>query len=553
MAVTDYGEMSTEELIGALVGPTQGASMNGAYDAANRFDQNLLSWQPSIMSPDLEILPGKQTMDARARDLVRNDGSVQNGSNVHKDGIVGSMFLVNSKPEWKVLGLDEQWATELQEEAETKFTLAAESVNCWMDASGSDTLTGLIRLGVGVYAQSGEVLLFSDWLKESGRPFKTAAQLIDVDRLSTPYDRAPDDSIRGGVRRNRRGAHLGYYVRDAHPTDFMAQGNLNWTYIAAKKPWGRIQMQLLREKQRPEQTRGVADIVAGLSEMKITKQFRKTTLQQAVLAAIYMASIESELPSEAVFAQMGAGNHKNPGDAAAEYAMSYLNAISKYSGKSKSLLLDGLKIPHFFPGTKLNLRTTGAPGGVGQEFEQSLLRYIAATLGISYEELSKDFSKTNYSSARAALSQTWKFLSSRKKMVADRLASIIYMNWFEEMMNSGELTTLNYSKAPNFYDGLNREAYTACEWIGASRGQIDELKETQAAVLRIKFGLSTHEDELSKLGKDWRKVYAQLERERIDREKRGIILQEDNSVNAASGSPREQEDDGTGGKDAEAA
>lgn len=99
MAVTDYGNMSTDELIGELVGPVQEASMDGAYDAANRFDQNLLSWQPAIMSPDMEVLPGKMTMDARSRDLVRNDGSVQNGANVHKDGIVGSMYLVNAKPE----------------------------------------------------------------------------------------------------------------------------------------------------------------------------------------------------------------------------------------------------------------------------------------------------------------------------------------------------------------------------------------------------------------------------------------------------------------------
>jgi capsid protein len=95
------------------------------------------------------------------------------------------------------------------------------------------------------------------------------------------------------------------------------------------------------------------------------------------------------------------------------------------------------------------------------------------------------------------------------------------------------------------FDGL-----TECSWIGASRGQIDELKETQAAVLRIKYGLSTHEDELARLGKDYRKVYAQLEREAKERDERGIELYEDNSVNAASGSPRESDDsdDGDGTK-----
>ena len=59
-----------------------------------------------------------------------------------------------------------------------------------------------------------------------------------------------------------------------------------------------------------------------------------------------------------------------------------------------------------------------------------------------------------------------------------------------------------------------REALTSCDWIGASRGQIDELKETEAAVLRIEQGLSTREEEAAKLGKDWRRVYRQRAREK---------------------------------------
>jgi hypothetical protein len=29
--------------------------------------------------------------------------------------------------------------------------------------------------------------------------------------------------------------------------------------------------------------------------------------------------------------------------------------------------------------------------------------------------------------------------------------------------------------APNFYAPMMKEAYAACSWIGAARGQIDEL------------------------------------------------------------------------------
>jgi lambda family phage portal protein len=204
--------------------------------------------------------------------------------------------------------------------------------------------------------------------------------------------------------------------------------------------------------------------------------------------------------------------------------------------------LDGVKIPHFFPGTKLNVKQVGAPGGVGQDFEVSILRHLSAILGVSYEELSHDYSKTNYSSARAGMNNTWKFMQSRKKMVADRFAEFIYELWLEEQINTGGLECMKSAALPNFYDSLMKEAYTSATWIGAPRGQIDEVKETQAAILRMKNGLSTAEEENARLGKDWRETYAQMEREQKEREKRGILLVEDNSINASSGEPREQAD-----------
>lgn len=539
---------------------TFASSLGGAFEGASQFDQWLATWQPSRNSADVDLLPIKGMADARVRDLSRNDGYIQSGENLYKDGIVGSMYLLNAKPDAVTLfgsGGDDTWEEEMQQEVEAKFTLAAESPNCWLDASRSMTFTGMVRLAVGIYGISGEVLAAAEWLREKPRPFKTAIQMVDLDRLSNPtgFDGLSGSIdgriVRGGIHQNERGAPLGYYIRKAHMSDWDRPVDLaTHQYVPAYKPWGRAQIIHLKDQRRAAQSRAVSQIVAGLKEIKITKKFRDITLQQAVVNAMYAASIESDLPPEAAFASIGAtGTQAGLGAAMAKYGADYMAAVSKFAG-DKGFRIDNVKIPHFFPGTRLNLRNSGAPGGVGQEFEQSLLRYIAAILGVSYEELSKDFSKTNYSSARAAMLQTWKYMQARKAMVADRFASMVYMLWFEEMMNAGQLECMKFSKAPNFYEGLNAEAYCKADWIGAARGQIDELKETQAAVLRIKFGLSTHEDELAKLGKDWRAVYRQLERERKEREKRGIILVEDNSMNAASGSPREQDSQNTEGSDA---
>lgn len=223
-----------------------------------------------------------------------------------------------------------------------------------------------------------------------------------------------------------------------------------------------------------------------------------------------------------------------------KYAAGYLGAIAEYTKGARNITIDGVKIPHFFPGTKMKLQNAGTPGGLGTTFEASMLRYIAASLGLSYEQLSKDYTQANYSNLRAALAETGKRQRVEKRRVADRFASLVFRLWLEEALNKGQITSMPRN-APNWYDGLNSDAYSQASWIGANNGQIDGLKETQAAVLRINNGLGTHEDELAALGMDWRSVYRQAAREKKMREKLGIEFGADktskNTTNAASGTP----------------
>lgn len=556
--------LSPRELreIDALVGTPQQVSASlgrGGYDGAARMEKQIAGWRPPLQSADLDMLPDKELLDARSRDLGRNDGYVQGGAQLHKDSIVGAFYMLNAKPSWAVLGKTEEWAEEFQQEVEQKFTLWAESPQKWVDAARMNDFTSMIRLAVGVTVFGGEVLATVEWPKQQEREFNTAIQMIDADRLSTPATMQFDPNIRGGIKLDAYGAPVSAFIRTAHPSDYRLNNyTQTWKEVKWRKPWGRAQVLYFREQKRAAQTRAVADIAAGLREIAITRKFRDVTLQKAVLAATYAATIESELPAQAVYEQLGAGSGAGTasyGSSAVEYASEFLAAVNEYVGASKNMLIDGVKIPHLFPGTKLNFQNAGAPQGVGQDFEQSLLRYVAVSLGVSYEELSKDYTKTNYSSARAAMANTWKFMQSRKRVIADAMANSIYRLWLEEAINKNMIASFPASEAEtlytNGYQNLMFDALAEADWIGAARGQIDELKETQAAVLRIKYGLSTHEDELARLGKDWRKTYAQLERERIEREERGIMLLEDNSVNAASGTPREDQQDGTEGNNAD--
>lgn len=519
-----------------------------AYDGADSWSRELASWQPPFQSVDSDIIPEKEILDVRTRDAMRNDAYVQNSRVILQDAIVGEMFLLNSKPNTLVLGLDEVWAEEFQEEVESKFTLYAESERNFADASRQNTLTGLVRLAVGIHTMGGEVLASAEWLRNQPRPFNTAMQLIDTDRLSNPNGEMSTRYLRGGVKRGQWGEPLGYWIRNDHPTDLGAFENYFWQYVPATRgmatgrpSWDRSQMLHIIDQTRPDQTRAVARIVAALKETKMAKRFRDTVLQNAVLNAMYAASIESDLPQDVAMVAAG-GQGAESKRAIPNYANQFLAEVAQFTKGKRDIMGTGVRVPVFYPGTRMKLQSASTPGGIGTEFESSLLRYLAAATNTTYEQLSKDYSSANYSNLRAAMADAERSNRVTKRRVADRTANWFFRLWLEEALNKGEITSMPRN-APNWYDGLNSDAYCQAEWIGASMGQIDELKETQAALLRLNNGLSTFEQEHARLGRDWRKVLPQLAREQKIIKELGLELGADkssqNTANATNGQPAE--------------
>lgn len=522
------------------VTPVGEKAIGGGLEGAERTTRETALWDSPIISADRQINPIKDVADARSRDMVQNDGYAMGAVHTHRDSIVGSQFRLNAQPDYEVLGTDEAWAEEFQRVVESRFNLIADSQECWLDASRSNTLTGLVRLAVGAFVMSGEVLATVEWIRQIARPCSTAVQMVSPTRLSNPDGKSDDAFLRRGIERDGFGAAVAYHIRSRHPNDYFDMSLDYWKRIPATKPWGRRQVIHIIEQLQVDQTRGIADMVSALKQMRMTKKFQEITLQNAVVNASFAAAIESELPRDMVFNQLGAG-----APTFMEATAAYMQALQQYLSGSKNIALDGVKIPHLFPGTKLSLKPMGTPGGVGTDFEESLLRHIAATLGLSYEQFSRDYSKTNYSSARASMTETWKFMQARKKAVADRFATMIYALWLEEEVNAGNVPMPPGKDKSSFYDPVMREAYLNCDWIGASRGQIDELKETQAAVMRINSGLSTYENECARLGQDFRRIFRQRARENNLMEKLNLSFATDarkSGSNSAQSTMREQQD-----------
>ncbi len=487
------------------------AAIGGGLEGAERTSRETARWAPAMGPPDNIINSVKPVADARGRDMALNDGYTLGAVSLHRDSIVGQEFRLNATPNWRVLGVDEGWAEEFQEAVEARFHTLAESPSYWLDASRRLTLTDMVRLAVGSFVISGEFIFTAEWIKnDPTRPLRTAVQVVSPDRLSNPNDVPDSLFLRRGVHLNAQGRPIRYSFRKAHPHDVHSmRERYEWRTVPAETPWGRLQVLHVMEQRLPDQNRGIADMTSVLSDMKMTKQFQRIVIQNAVVNATFAAAIESEMPSDQIVTAMGGSSE------GVENALSwYLDTLSSYLSNSRNISLDGVKIPHLFPGTKLNMQPAGNPGGVGMDFEASLLRHIAAGLGLSYEEFARDYTKTNYSSARASMATTWRYMQTRKKVVADRVADAIYRLVMEEEVANGNVPLPPGKTRAWFYEPLVKDALCRATWIGAARGQIDELKETEAAALRIEKGLSTLEAECARLGSDFRDVILQRAREK---------------------------------------
>jgi lambda family phage portal protein len=470
-----------------------------SYQASDQFSQELASWRPYLASPDAELLYERDTITARIRDMVRNNGWASNAVSREIDNVIGNGLRLSSKPDYRALGLDEDWAHDFAQQVEALWRSFAHDPNFYCDAARHSQMGGLFGLAYRHYVIDGDALAVLLWLPDRPSPWATAVQIVHPDRLSNPNGRADTQLLRGGVELDDYGAAVAYHIRKQHPNDLPGDATqaFIWERVPRETEWGRPIVVHHYDKDGAGQTRGIGRLTPILERLKMLDKYDRVELQAAVLNAILAAFIESPFDHEFVEGILGD-----------DKIGAYQEARTKFH-KDRKLTLGGVRIPILFPGEKIGIQGAARPAAQFAAFEAAALRNIAAGTGQSYEQLSGNWSEINYSSARAALLEIWKTMSKRRGEFDQRFATPIYIGFLEEVMESGAITLP--AGAPSFQEA--RAAYARCRWIGPGRGWVDPLKEKQSAVMGIAAGLSTLEMECAEQGLDYEEIQAQLARE----------------------------------------
>lgn len=480
-----------------------------AYEAADPVSQELGSWFPSSGSADADWLGERDQVTARIHDLVRNNGWASGSVRRELDAVIGASLRLSYKPDYRALGLDAEWAEEFAEHIEGRWRLFANDPDKWADATRHDSVSGLFGLSYRHAATDGEACAALLWLEGRGQ-WRTTIQVIDPDRLSNPSGLFDTDELRGGVQLDQYGAAIGYHVRKRHPFDrgmTTSADAFTWEYIPRETPHGRPVFVHYFEKERAGQTRGVSRLAPAVEALYMDHKLGRVELQAAVLNAILAAFIESPMDGE-----MAAGALAPGGDVGAYQAQrADFHAQRRVS-------LGGVQISTLFPGEKVNMPQAARPNAAFADFQSAVLRKVSSAQGVSYEQLSQDWSKVNYSSARAALLEVWRGFTARREGFTQGFCTPIFAAWLEEELAFGDYDMPE--NAPSFWEA--KAAWTRCKWIGPARGWVDPVKEIGAAGQRMEYVLSTHEDEAAEQGKDWREMVDQQAKEQRYRKGQGL-------------------------------
>jgi len=482
-----------------------------AYDAANLYGQEMSAWLPWLRSPDTEIDFTRDRVVARTRDLVRNDGWATGAVGRTLDNTIGAELRLRAMPDHLALSrvapaMDATWADEFAAAAEAEWRLWAHDLGGACDTARTLTFPRMARLALRHALIDGEALAVLGWEPErvgAGAHYATSVQVVDPDRLSNPDEMVDTEHRRGGVEIDEAGAPLGYWIRRAHQNDWYdAAESMVWDFAPRTTLWGRPVTVHYFDPDRAGQHRGVGVLVPVLARLKMLGRYDAVELQQAVLQTVFGTFVESPYDADQVRMAM-----ESPED---QRELSYYQALRDAFHQQRQLMLGGVRIPTLAPGEKIAAVSPQHPARNFTDFEHAMLRNVAAAIGVSAEQVTQDWSRTNYSSARAAMLDAWKTLGRIRGNFTQGWCTPIYAAFLEEAIDRGRVPLP--ADAPPFEEW--RTAYARCRWLGVGRGWIDPVKERQGAVLGLDAGFSTLDAECSEMsGTDWREMLHQRARE----------------------------------------
>lgn len=468
----------------------------GEHGASSR-KKAFKGWLTSLGGPKTDIYEYRSKLVERSRDLYMGAPLARGALQTMQTNIVGAGLKLKSAIDVDILEISDENIEALENKIEKEFALWS---NDKIEKTGLMDFYQMQELAFLTTMLNGECFIYLSYFETPNNPYSLKLEVIEPDRIATPNEKNNDDTIVEGVQIDKNGRIAGYYVLDKHPNenDF---GD-SYKYIPVYGANGQLNMIHLALLERPNQVRGVPILSSVMESLKQLDRYTNAELMSAVISSMLTIFIETAGNEQASLGEVG-------NVAESEKVEKTGNNIELASGA----------VIELNPGEKVSSINPARPNAQFDPFMISIIRQIGSSLGVPYELLVMHFT-SSYSASRAALLEAWKNFRKRREWIARNLCQVIYEEWLKEAIYLKRLDIPKFNE-----DALIRKAYSNAIWNGPSQGQIDPLKEANAAVIKINNGLSTRTKETAELnGGDFEQNVRIVARENKILRKKEVIL-----------------------------
>lgn len=302
-----------------------------------------------------------------------------------------------------------------------------------------------------------------------------------------------DHKIIDGVEVDKSGVHVAYYVTDEEGKE---------ERITARDSKGRLIAWLVyADDKRLGAVRGYSPLGVIMQKLHLIGRYSNSEVIAADTNAKFAAVIEQDKDSSGVNPLKGMpGIGRSMKKALAEIpAPNAANKIEVDNFVNKVKKIASGLFFHMPKGQKLSSFDTKRPNVNYTQFVDGSMKYNYASFGIPHEVALLLF-QNNFSASRASLKMFEMVLRYvTKYTVIDNFYQIVYEQFFELNALLGNINAPKYLALKND-DGYLDNAFTKAKFISAKIPHIDEAKEANAVLAKIKGGLMTFEQGLEALG-----------------------------------------------------
>lgn len=417
-------------------------------------------WNVLNTSADSEIITSLRVLRARSRALIRDNEYAKSAVRIIKNNVIGSG--IGMQAQVKTAGGN--LMTKINDMIEDEWEEWCDKDTC--DPAGKLCFADIERLALGSIVENGEVVARKVKLPFGKGKTPFAIELIESDRLVDQWSstRAQNGNmIRMGVEHNSWGRPVAFWLYPTHPGDYQFSSFVESALL--RVPAEDIIHLFIPE--RIGQTRGVPWFHATMKRLHNMQGYEEAEIIAARASASIVGIIETPdqlMPDNEDL--LDNGSHNEP-------------ELNMTPGTFQQLA----------PGEKFTGFNPSRPNGAMDPFMRYMLRAFATGIGVSYESVSRDYSKSNYSSSRLALLDDRDYWRVLQGWFIRNFRNEIHRQWMDAAVLAGDLPIMDYYTKPKKYWSV-RFKPRGWSWI-------DPTKEVAAYKEAVRAGFMTNSTVIS--------------------------------------------------------